>query len=760
MKKIFAIVALLFVIASQASAQIINAERFRSTTGPCVIRSGSGSPEGSVTGNVCDVYLRSNGGTDTTVYVKSSGTGNTGWLSLGSGSSAWTNPISSASVASNVSDETGTAGSLVFSNSPALVAPVLGDALATSLVTSGSTGAVIYSTATLAGAGMTWQINNASAAAGSYSNIIASGATSASLFGVTTSTSAGTDAEGTARSWLDNNGDAGSGWDYVSPATGGDHRFFTDGYTVASHLRGTFNSSGLTLKNGSLLVPDGTTAVPTLAFSSQPGTGFHLPLAGFVTLGLNTSARYLWGGGEFRVGSGVEIGWSTNADPELAGNDVSLARGGSNQLLMKNAVLFQLVGNTSSFPALKRNSTDIDVRLADDSGYTSINAKGAVYNPTAAGGGTGVARIGSGNGNGFYWGHSVTNAAGTDSMIFAQASSAYTTGGTFGWVGNSNAFLYYPSTFVIGTGVGATPTLKLDPSLNATFGGGIEAASASTIGISTDTLLARDAANVFAMKNGANAQTLRLYGTTTGPKYLSLGHDGTNGVIDTAASSGTISIAPTNATSVTIGKATTISSGDVTATTGSFIAGSSLRAGSGGFIFWNTRSVLRSSANGQMQLSNNATTVGAALDFNTADTLKVRNLAENADGTLTAGIISANTSLKLNSVLADSVTAPTIASGGCTSPAVTHNNGTAAFLITIGTSCTGVQTFVLTMPAAAHFWACSGNNNTSDAQQSSNYIVPLATSTTAVTFTSYDRVAGTKEDFTASDTYLIQCRAE
>jgi len=117
-------------------------------------------------------------------------------------------------------------------------------------------------------------------------------------------------------------------------------------------------------------------------------------------------------------------------------------------------------------------------------------------------------------------------------------------------------------------------------------------------------------------------------------------------------------------------------------------------------------------------------------------------------------------SLSYLGILADSTIAPTIASGGCTSPAITHSNGTVAFLITIGTSCTGVKTVVLTMPASAHFWACQGNNNTSDAQQITNYIVARATSTTAVTLTSYDRVTGLQEDFTASDTYLMQCRAE
>ena len=50
----------------------------------CTIRTGSGTPEGSVTGNICDVFLRTNGSTTTTLYIKESGTGtNTGWASSG-----------------------------------------------------------------------------------------------------------------------------------------------------------------------------------------------------------------------------------------------------------------------------------------------------------------------------------------------------------------------------------------------------------------------------------------------------------------------------------------------------------------------------------------------------------------------------------------------------------------------------------------------------------------------------------------------------
>lgn len=51
----------------------------RITLGSVDIISGAGDPEGSVTAVVGSLYLRSDGSTSTTLYVKESGTGNTGW---------------------------------------------------------------------------------------------------------------------------------------------------------------------------------------------------------------------------------------------------------------------------------------------------------------------------------------------------------------------------------------------------------------------------------------------------------------------------------------------------------------------------------------------------------------------------------------------------------------------------------------------------------------------------------------------------------
>jgi hypothetical protein len=48
-------------------------------TGTARIISAAGDPEGAVTAPVGSLYLRTNGSTGTTLYVKESGTGNTGW---------------------------------------------------------------------------------------------------------------------------------------------------------------------------------------------------------------------------------------------------------------------------------------------------------------------------------------------------------------------------------------------------------------------------------------------------------------------------------------------------------------------------------------------------------------------------------------------------------------------------------------------------------------------------------------------------------
>jgi hypothetical protein len=50
------------------------------TVGGVTITVGANTPESVVTANVGSIFLRTNGSTGTTLYIKETGTGNTGWV--------------------------------------------------------------------------------------------------------------------------------------------------------------------------------------------------------------------------------------------------------------------------------------------------------------------------------------------------------------------------------------------------------------------------------------------------------------------------------------------------------------------------------------------------------------------------------------------------------------------------------------------------------------------------------------------------------
>lgn len=72
------VVVCLAVFAAVVQAQRAFYERVV-INAACQFIAGSGTPESAVTGNVCDLFMRSDGGAGTALYVKETGTGNTGW---------------------------------------------------------------------------------------------------------------------------------------------------------------------------------------------------------------------------------------------------------------------------------------------------------------------------------------------------------------------------------------------------------------------------------------------------------------------------------------------------------------------------------------------------------------------------------------------------------------------------------------------------------------------------------------------------------
>lgn len=145
---------------------------------------------------------------------------------------------------------------------------------------------------------------------------------------------------------------------------------------------------------------------------------------------------------------------------------------------------------------------------------------------------------------------SISFAADTDTGMFRRGANlfGFSTGGT--------------SRMVLGSG-GA----------EVQAAGGYYWSSTTDPSATPDLGLLRDAANVLALKNSTAGQEARIYGTTTGPKYASLKHDGTDATLDTAASSGKL-ILGGNASDIQWNKALVATGGGATALMVAVIGGS------------------------------------------------------------------------------------------------------------------------------------------------------------------------------------------
>lgn len=134
----------------------------------------------------------------------------------------------------------------------------------------------------------------------------------------------------------------------------------TSGSVVFTSLTPTYNQASGTAANTDLLINRTETAVGSgaqLLIDAQVGgvSKFSVSNAGAVT-----------------TGAGITIPASSGLSWNGRGRIFS--SGSGNIQLSNTAVdgfnLLQFGGTTSSFPALKRNSTGLDARLADDSAYT------------------------------------------------------------------------------------------------------------------------------------------------------------------------------------------------------------------------------------------------------------------------------------------------------------------------------------------------------------------------------------------------------
>jgi len=291
------------------------------------------------------------------------------------------------------------------------------------------------------------------------------------------------------------------------------------------------SAGGVTVLNGSLKIPNGTAAVPGLIFTTATTTGLSSSGVGHMTVSVSATAVTDWDSSFGLVQRGD---WPICFTSAIGSNpDIQFGRDSAGVSYLKNgtanAQTLRIYGTTTGpkYLSLAHDATNGTIDVSASSGNITIGGNATSITFSSA--------LRAANGAAATPSYSFTNATGTG-ILLANASAPIqmdiANGGVIVWRYDS--------------AVGHVT--RSDWGINWTNG-----AVTGTV----DVQLIRDGASgVLAQKVGATAQTHRIYGTTTGPKYLSLSHNATNALIDTSASSGAIFIGTASASSVQIGAAT------------------------------------------------------------------------------------------------------------------------------------------------------------------------------------------------------------
>jgi hypothetical protein len=120
-----------------------------------------------------------------------------------------------------------------------------------------------------------------------------------------------------------------------------------------------------------VLLPDGSAAAPSLSFINSPTTGIYRSAANVLAISTAGTLRARWtAGGSFYQEAALIMGWwgRTGMESPADGN-----------LLLHNDAgndfgRLQFGGTAATFPSLKRSTTEIHARLADDSANTDFLA--------------------------------------------------------------------------------------------------------------------------------------------------------------------------------------------------------------------------------------------------------------------------------------------------------------------------------------------------------------------------------------------------
>jgi uncharacterized phosphosugar-binding protein len=298
----------------------------------------------------------------------------------------------------------------------------------------------------------------------------------------------------------------------TNPQTFRIYNTFTD---ASNYERGKFAWESNVLRIGT--EKDGTGSARALEFQTDGVTRVTISTAGTLTTtasivaGNNVGAA---GTGNFSLAGRLLIRSTANASAYFSGV-------GSQD---SNFDLLGFGGTTSSFPALKRDTTTLQVRLADDSAFAPLAA-----GLTTLDGGTvtasapvlDLAQTWNDSGTAFTAikvdiTNTASNLAGSKILDFSVGG----TGNVLNIYRSTSASFQAPMFEFGGSGVTSRMRVRTGGGVGVNFDGVVGIATSLQLGVSTgagagDVNFSREAADTLAMIRSTNPQTFRIYNTYT-----------------------------------------------------------------------------------------------------------------------------------------------------------------------------------------------------------------------------------------------------
>lgn len=330
------------------------------------------------------------------------------------------------------------------------------------------------------------------------------------------------------------------------------------GKSGATRPRDIFTSRNMTV-GGQILAKDGTAGSPSYSFASQTDLGFFRESATNIRVVIAGVGKSQFGAANLDLNSSSRLGWNSTADLSTGAIDLSLYRDASNTLALRNGASAQTLNLYNTY--------------TDASNYSrlgiSAGANMAIETQNLGTGGAVNLIIGAGAGGGLFLesAGSLRWQLNTGGHFIAQTDNSYDIGasgatrprsiyvgtsflapaGSVGapsisFAGDTNTGFYSTGSDSILISMNGVASGSFASSVGGTFtipaisangyvflgnnvsGGGVQIATGNLSFGANDLILARDAANILALRNGVNAQQFNLYNTyTDGSNYERFG---------------------------------------------------------------------------------------------------------------------------------------------------------------------------------------------------------------------------------------------